>query len=198
MDLALLRVRFDNAFFCSGKRGSRVIWVLKMALLRRIRGWISTKKKEKLTSSLISHLNCSANKCPALFLQEKAIWNKIAYFLSGALTGARSFWWLMSSSTSRFFKQLNPCWLWRGFSVYRWQLLCSVTTVQQHWCRVQSKTITSCVWFNWLTQHSHQVGSDIPALFPCVAPTFQHELTDSLLYSLTLTDLILAISVNVI
>lgn len=30
---------------------------------------------------------------------------------------------------------------------------------------MQSKTIKRCAWLNWLTQHSHQLGSDIPACF---------------------------------
>lgn len=45
MDLALLRVRFDNALFCSGKRGSRVIRVLKMVVFGD--DFLPTEKKKE-------------------------------------------------------------------------------------------------------------------------------------------------------
>lgn len=123
MDLALLRVRFDNAF-CSGKRGCGVNWVLKMVRLER---WISAKR-EKLTNSLISRPNSPASKWPVLLLQENKMYlDKAQICLStNSFMRARSSLVVNILHYQSLFKQLNPSRFHGSCSVYRSQLLCAL------------------------------------------------------------------------
>lgn len=109
MDLALLRVRFDNAFFCSGKRGSRVIWVLKMA---RLETWISTEEKdEKLTNSLISRPSSSVKQMATAFLWEWDLFGQRtdnSVFPPALPQGPGLLWWLISSTADPFLNNRIP------------------------------------------------------------------------------------------
>lgn len=125
MDLALLRVRFDNAVFCSGQRGSRVIWVLKMEQLRD--EFLPRERRKKLTNSLISHPNCCESEWLEQFLQgNKIVLDMTQIYLStSSFTRARPSLMLNILHCQSFFKQLNPRRFHRSCSVYRSQLLCA-------------------------------------------------------------------------
>lgn len=157
-------------------------------------------KVEKLTNSLISRPNGSESKWLALLLQENKMYLDRTQSISPCQLEPGLLWCLISSSANPFLNRWIPAGS-MGVVVFT-DLSSSVLGDYRIAAPMQSKTIKRCAWLNWLTQHSHQLGSDIPAcffffFFPCAS--LQNTSWFLLrCFPLTLTDPILAIILNVI
>lgn len=120
-------------------------------------------KEEKLTNSLISHPNGSKSKWLALLLQENKMYLDRTQSISPCQLEPGLLWCLISSSANPFLNRWIPAGS-MGVVVFT-DLSSSVLGDYRIAAPMQSKTIKRCAWLNWLTQHSHQLGSDIPACF---------------------------------
>lgn len=141
-------------------------------------------KVEKLTNSLISRPNGSESKWLALLLQENKMYLDRTQSISPCQLEPGLLWCLISSSANPFLNRWIPAGS-MGVVVFT-DLSSSVLGDYRIAAPMQSKTIKRCAWLNWLTQHSHQLGSDIPACFVVFFPlriASEHELTPSSLLS---------------
>lgn len=147
--------------FVQGKEGAMSFEFLKTVRLKR---WMFAKaKEEKLTNSIISHPNGSKSKWLVLLLQENKMCLDRTQSISRCQLEPGLLWWLISSSANPFLNRWIPAGS-MGVVVFT-DLSSSVRGDYRIAAPMQSKTIERCAWLNWLTQHSHQLGSDIPRMF---------------------------------